>query len=102
MYELITSKELADPVKGLQKAKPVWITMDDVKGKKRSNSNESTNRIQTYITSSKRARGSSDQSTDTPSERSSFDEYERPNKKIVSEINVVESSTSIVSLLKNE
>ena len=101
MYELITSKELADPVKGLQKAKPVWITMDDVKGKKRSNSNESTNRIQTYITSNKRARGSSDQSTDT-SERCSFDEYERPNKKIVAEINVVESATSIVSLLKNE
>jgi len=30
MYELISSTELADPVNGLQKAKPVWITMEDV------------------------------------------------------------------------
>eukprot|EP00557_Chaetoceros_sp_GSL56_P013428 CAMPEP_0176483622 /NCGR_PEP_ID=MMETSP0200_2-20121128/4018_1 /TAXON_ID=947934 /ORGANISM="Chaetoceros sp., Strain GSL56" /LENGTH=350 /DNA_ID=CAMNT_0017880039 /DNA_START=84 /DNA_END=1136 /DNA_ORIENTATION=+ len=32
MYELITSVELLDPVHGLQKAKPVWITVDDTRG----------------------------------------------------------------------
>lgn len=33
MHEIITSSELADPVKGLRKAiKPVWITKEDVKG----------------------------------------------------------------------
>jgi maleamate amidohydrolase len=29
MYELISSKDLADPIKGLQKAVPVWITMSN-------------------------------------------------------------------------
>ena len=33
MYELITSEELADPVRGMRMAKPVWITMNDVKAK---------------------------------------------------------------------
>jgi hypothetical protein len=32
MYELITSTELEDPVHGLQKAKPVWITVEDTRG----------------------------------------------------------------------
>jgi Amidases related to nicotinamidase len=32
MYELITSVELSDPVHGLQKAKPVWITVEDTRG----------------------------------------------------------------------
>lgn len=32
MYELITSLELSDPVHGLQKAKPVWITVEDTRG----------------------------------------------------------------------
>jgi len=29
MYEPISSKELADPIKGLQKAVPVWITLSN-------------------------------------------------------------------------
>ena len=32
MYELISSKELADPVNGMHMAKAVWITVDDVRG----------------------------------------------------------------------
>jgi len=36
MYELVSSKELADPRNGLLPAKPVWITLDSLKHRNNS------------------------------------------------------------------
>lgn len=64
MYEIITSSELADPVKGLRKAiKPVWITKEHVKGKSPTEFYESTKMSQNYIAAYKRRRGSSEPKT---------------------------------------
>lgn len=61
MNEIITSSELADPVKGLRKAiKPVWITKEDVKGTLPATSYESTTTSQNYVSGYKRRRGSSE------------------------------------------
>jgi hypothetical protein len=38
MYELVTSKELADPKTGLQMAKPIWVTLDSGKEMKENSS----------------------------------------------------------------
>jgi len=71
MYELINSRELADPVKGLQKAIPIWITMEDInttgpkkKGRSRSASNTSVAEVTICVETIKKRIASYEEGTD--------------------------------------
>ena len=71
MYELISSKELADPIKGLQKAVPVWITMEDVntigpkkKGRSRSASHTSVAEVTVCVETSRKRTALYEEGTD--------------------------------------
>jgi maleamate amidohydrolase len=100
MYELISSTELADPVNGLQKAKPVWITLQDInstgpksKGRRdRSASTASAAEISVGVeTGTIRKRiASYEEGTD---EGSADVDYSRPSKKKVPILSIDKSSS---------